>query len=238
MATPVSELQAIAPSAIIELFELQLNTAIQGSNTIYRFHAGTNATGTNGDVVWAGNTYQAFPIESEGYEYSGNGQLPRPKIRISNIFGTITSIILVTPLEGSKITRIRTMARYLDAVNFPGGINPLGTPDPTCEWPREIYVLDRKSAETREVVEYEMCAAFDLIGVRAPKRQCLSNICQWVYRSAECSYTGTAYFTENDVATTSVNDVCGKKLSSCKARFGSTAQLPFGSFSGIGTYFT
>jgi len=238
MTVPVSELQSIAPSAIIELFELQLNTAIQGSSTIYRFHAGTNATGTNGNVVWAGNTYQAFPIEAEGFEYSGNGQLPRPKIRVSNILGTITAIILTTPLEGAKVTRIRTMARYLDAVNFSGGTNPYGTPDPTAEFPREVYYIDRKSAETRDVVEFELAAAFDLVGVRAPKRQCISNICQWVYRSAECSYTGTSYFTENDVATTVSNDVCGKRLSSCKARFGSTAQLPFGSYPGVGTYFT
>lgn len=237
MTVPVSELQKINPSSIIELFELQLNTAIQGSNTIYRYHAGTNAVGTNGNLVWAGNTYQAFPIEAEGFEYS-NGQLPRPKIRVSNIFGTITSILLVTPLEGAKITRIRTMARYLDAVNFSGGTNPYGTPDPAAEFPREVFYIDRKAAETRDVVEFELAAAFDLAGVTAPKRQCLANICQWVYRSTECSYTGTAYFTENDVATTLANDVCGKKLSSCKARFGSTAQLPFGGFPGVGAYFT
>jgi lambda family phage minor tail protein L len=130
------------------------------------------------------------------------------------------------------------MARYLDAVNFAGGTNPYGTPDPTASFPAEVYYIDRKSAETRDVVEFELAAAFDLVGVRAPKRQCISNICQWVYRSAECSYTGTAYFTENDVATTVSNDVCGKRLSSCKARFGSTAQLPFGSYPGVGTYFT
>lgn len=251
MTLPVSELQSVAPSAIIELFELQLNTAIQGSNTIYRFHAGTNAKGTNGDIVWAGNTYQAFPIEAEGFEYNGNGQLPRPKIRVSNILGTITAIMLTTPLEGAKVTRIRTMARYLDAVNFPGNVNPLGTPDPTAEFPREVYNIDRKSAETRDMVEFELAAAFDLVGVRAPKRQCISNICQWQYRrwdattgtfdyskAAECSYAGGLYFTENDVATTAANDVCGKRLSSCKARFGATAQLPFGSFPGVGTYFT
>ena len=238
MSVPVSELQAIAPSAIVELFELQLNTAIQGNSTLYRFHAGINLTGGNGDVVWAGNAYNKFPIEADGFEYSGNGQLPRPKIRVSNILGTITAIILTTPLEGAKVTRIRTMARYLDAVNFAGGVNPYGTPDPAAEWPREVYYIDRKSTETRDVVEFELAAAFDLQGVRAPKRQCISNICQWVYRSAECSYSGTSYFTENDVATTLANDVCGKKLSSCKARFGATAQLPFGSFPGVGTYFT
>jgi hypothetical protein len=130
------------------------------------------------------------------------------------------------------------MARYLDAVNFSGGTNPYGTPDSTAEFPREVYYIDRKSVETRDVVEFELAAAFDLIGVRSPKRQCISNICQWVYRSAECSYTGTNYFTENDVATTAANDVCGKRLSSCKARFSSTAQLPFGSYPGVGTYFT
>jgi lambda family phage minor tail protein L len=130
------------------------------------------------------------------------------------------------------------MARYLDAVNFTGGVNPFGTPDPAAEFPREVYVIDRKSAENRDVVEFELAAAFDLVGVRAPKRQCISNVCQWVYRSAECSYSGTSYFTENDVATTLANDVCGKRLSSCKARFGSTAQLPFGSFPGVGAYFT
>lgn len=237
MTVPVSELQSIAPSSIIELYELQFIQAIQGSTTTYRYHSGTNALSTNGNLVWSGQTYEAFPIEAEGFEYSGNGQLPRPKIRVSNIFGTVTALLLATPLEGAKVTRIRTMARYIDAVNFPGGTNPYGTPDPTAEFPREVYYIDRKSAESRDVVEFELAAAFDLIGVRAPKRQCISSICQWVYRSTECSYTGTNYFTENDVATTIANDVCGKRLSSCKVRFGSTAQLPFGSYPGVGTYF-
>jgi lambda family phage minor tail protein L len=57
-----------------------------------------------------------------------------------------------------------------------------------------------------------------------------------VYRSAECSYTGTNYFNANDeVVTTSGQDVCGKRLSSCQVRFGQTAALPFGSFPGVGT---
>ena len=222
MAVPVAELQSIAPSSIIELFVLELNITMHGVSDIYRFHAGTNAVGTNGHVVWAGATYQAMPIEAEGFEYSGNGQLPRPKIRVSNIMGTITALILSLPngLEGAKVSRIRTMARYLDAVNFSGGTNPYGTPDPTAEFPREVYYLDRKSAENREVVEYEMCSAFDLVGVRAPKRQCIANICQWVYRSAECSYDKAGYFDSNNTPVGSLNlDVCSKRLDSCQTRF-------------------
>ncbi len=239
MTVPVSDLQAIAPSAVIELFELELNTLQHGVSETYRFHAGANLD-ANGEVVWAGNSYLRYPVEADSFEYNGQGQLPRPKIRVSNILGTITALLLSLPdgMEGAKVTRIRTLARYLDAINFPGGVNPYGTPDPTAEFPREIYFIDRKTAETRDVVEFELAAAFDLAGVRAPKRQCIANICQWVYRSAECGYSGTNYFNENDQAVASAGaDVCGKRLSSCQVRFGQTAALPFGSFPGIGTFF-
>jgi lambda family phage minor tail protein L len=205
MAIPVSELQKIAPSSIIELFELQLVTALHGANTIFRFHAGSNMN-ANGELVWNGNVYERYPIEADGFEYTGNGQLPRPKVRVSNIFGTITAILLTVnntsagnDLNGAKLTRIRTLARYIDGANFTGGTNPYGTPDPTAEFPREIYYLDRKVTENRDVVEFELAAAFDLAGVRAPKRQCVANRCQWVYRSTECSYAGPPIADANDV---------------------------------------
>jgi len=50
MSIPVSELQKIAPSSVIELFELQLITALHGSSTVYRFHAGSNMN-ANGELV-------------------------------------------------------------------------------------------------------------------------------------------------------------------------------------------
>jgi lambda family phage minor tail protein L len=228
------DLQTPNPSAIIELFELELVTAIHGNNDKYYFHAGTNAT-NNGDIVWNGQAYLRFPIEAEGFEYNGQGQLPRPTIRISNLQGTITTLLLTLPagLEGAKVVRVRTLAKYLDAVNFSSG-NP--TADPTAEFPREIYYIDRKVAENRDVVEFELVSSMDLAGVRAPKRQCIGNICQWQYRWPECSYTGTNYFDANDQPVGSVlQDVCGKRLSSCKARFGANNQLPFGSFPGIGS---
>jgi lambda family phage minor tail protein L len=504
MAVPFSELQAVAPSAVIELFVLELNAVQHGVNATYRFHAGTSLN-ANGELVWAGNTYQRFPIEADGFEYSGKGQLPRPKLRVSNILGYVTGLLAELPsgLQGAKVTRIRTLARYLDAVNFPprqnlftntnlfvwtetatspgpqvryrqanaalapdgtmtatklvsstdndnqriyrsttgvvanspvtysfyakageytkvsirasavatansvfdlvngvwvvnsnatsqfaidagndwyrigitytptttttvpwvqlvnsanvvtfsgngtsglfiwgaqlevgnvatdyqpsvgifinaGGSNPYqvstnpgwvptlntgqtlndassslfdgldavqtptgydllligtgtragqyfvyntndaglitgnsgwqtaaqaislgwnitypnfpqpagasqnpyGTPDATAEFPQEIYYIDRKSTETRDVVEFELAAAFDLQGVRAPKRQCISSICQWVYRSPECSYNAPAYYdADNNPIATAALDVCGKRIDSCETRF-------------------
>ena len=313
MAIPVSALQSINPGSIIELFTIQLNTALHGANTLYRFHNGANLN-ANGEVVWAGNSYLRFPIQCSGFEFGSTGTLPRPKISISNIFGTITAIMqdvnettVGNDLNGAKFTRIRTLARYLDAVNFSsttttstttstvadpadgetvtytvtvvntggynyfaingvtnpvltmkrgstyifnqshssnvnhplriksdaGGqqttvnagtlgtdatvtyqpayptapndlryycqthgnsmgntitmnnpntiqqqstssssaqVNPFGTPDPTAEFPQEIYFLDRKVTETRDIVTWEAQSALDLVNVKLPQR--------------------------------------------------------------------
>ena len=173
----VSNLQNVNPSAIIELFTLQLDNSLHGATTIYRFHAGSSLK-DNGEIVWAGNSYQRFPIRAEGFAFR-KGQLPRPTLTVSNALGTITAILLSVntttagnDLTGATVTRIRTLARFLDAVNFPGDINPYGTPDSTAEFPQEIYKIDRKSAENRDTVQFELASVLDLAGIRAPNRQC------------------------------------------------------------------
>ena len=50
--------------------------------------------------------------------------------------------------------------------------NPYGTPDPTAEYPQEIYKIDRKSAENRAIVQFELAASFDLANIRIPLRVC------------------------------------------------------------------
>ena len=53
------------------------------------------------------------------------------------------------------------------------GINPFGTPDPTATFDEQIFIIDRKSTENRDVVEFELAATYDIQGVRLPKRQVL-----------------------------------------------------------------
>lgn len=200
------ELVKSSPFALIELFEVHLVQALHGSNEVYRFFNGAvMQTSSTRDILWKGNAYIAMPVAAEGFEYSGNGQLPRPKLRVANLYATVSAILVsvndTTPgndLTGAKVVRIRTLSRFLDPENFDGGVNPYGTPDPNSEMPQEIYYVDRKVTENRDFVEFELAAAFDLAGVRAPKRQCIANLCQWKYRSAECGYTGTNYFDAND----------------------------------------
>lgn len=245
MAIPVSELQSINPSSIIELFELELSTALHGTSTTYRFHAGINDVGSGAqDIIWNGNAYTKLPIKVEGFEYNAeSGTLPRPTITVSNLLGAISAILLDVntttagnDLTGAKFTRIRTLVRYIDNANFDGD-NPFGTPDTTAEFPKEIYYVARKVSEDRASVVFELAAVFDLAGVRAPKRHCSQNLCPWIYKGSECGYSGTDYFNENDESVDDVaDDVCGKKLSSCEARFGANNALPFGAFPGIGAF--
>ncbi len=227
--TVAQELHNLAPGAIVELYELDA-TALGG--TITRMHAGTNEL--RQAVVWQGNTYNPLPIEVSGFEFSGRGQLPRPTVKIANVSGLIGALVReLDDLLGAKFTRKRTLVKFLDAVNFPGGVNP--TADPTAALPDDVFFVDRKASENKVVIEFELAASFDVAGVTLPRRYIVQNVCPWRYRGAECGYTGTSYFDSADNAVGSAElDVCGKRLSSCKLRFGQNAPLPYGGFPAAG----
>ena len=198
MAVPVSELQKSNPSKIIELFQLELVTAIHGVDTTYYFHNGVSSN-NNANLIFNNIQYTRMPIAASGFDYDSK-TLPRPTLSFSNILGTFTTLLLTLSqgLEGAKVTRIRTLERYIDNTNFDGGdlliegsttdfivqeddalidqeegTNPYGTPSGSTEFPREIYFIDRKKVENREMVVFELAASFDLDGVRLPKRQVL-----------------------------------------------------------------
>lgn len=226
------ELAVLGPNAIIELFELQLDATLHGASTTYYWHNGVNAAVT-GNIVFAGNTYIRLPVEATGFDYTSSGSLPRPTLRVSNLFSDITGILLLvnatTPgndLGGATVRRVRTLKKFLDGE---------AAADPNARFPTEVWYVDRKSNENRDLVEFELASKFDLAGVMLPKRQIIANVCQWQYRGDGCGYTGSNYWNVNDQPVgTLAADVCGKRVESCKLRFGATAELPFGSFPGAG----
>lgn len=120
---PIAEdIQKLDPSARIELFELDLSQISRSSSDRYYFHAGTNQL--NGDIVWKGQTYTNYPVEATGFEMNAKGSLPRPTLKASNVSGLITALdAAYDGLVGAKVIRRRTLARYLDAVNFPAQVN-------------------------------------------------------------------------------------------------------------------
>ena len=226
------DVSVLAPSAIIELFELHLNATLHGSSDIYRFHAGSNADVT-GNIVFDGNAYTRLPVKADGFEMRSGGTLPQPTLAIANLDGTMTTLLalvnattLGNDLTGATVKRIRTLKRYLDGES---------TADPNARFPTEIWRINRNATATRDVVSFELASEFDLMGQKLPKRQIVANTCQWIYRSSECSYTGSNFFDVNgNSVSTLAQDVCGKRLASCKLRFGENGVLPFGSFPGAG----
>ena len=226
------ELNVLNPNAIIELFELHLDETLHGSTDIYRWHNGCNDAVT-GNLIWNSNTYTRQPIEADGFEYQNGGALPRPTLTISNLNGIITTLLLLVngttagnDLGGATVKRIRTLKKFLDGQ---------ATADPFASFPEEVWYIDRKAHEDRAMVSFELASKFDLAGVKIPRRQLIANLCQWEYRSSECSYSGSNYWdAQDEEVPTLAQDRCGKRLSSCKKRFGDNGELPFGSFPSVG----
>ena len=165
MAIPISELQGITPSAKIELFVMEL---VEGTHyatgnpssvpTTFRFHAGTNMN-TNANIIWQGNTYEKFPIVAEGFAFEGRGQIPRPNLTMSNLGG---------------ITRSGSVITVTDSANFPNNTNPFGTPN-SNELPQEVFFIDRKQSESRNIVQFELVSRLDQQNKKLPKRQVTRN---------------------------------------------------------------
>lgn len=222
--------QELSPGAVIELYVLDLS---RFAAPIVYFHAGTNRL--DADVTWQDQVYQRYPVKATGFEWKGSGTLPRPQLAVSNTTGVISAMCrLYSDMVGARVVRKRTLARYLDAVNFPAG-NP--TADPNEYFPDDIYFVNQKTREDGEFVELELAVAFDVEGVQLPRRQVIRNSCPWRYRGDGCGYAGGPVADANDNPTNDASaDVCGKRLESCKLRFGDAGWLPFGAFPGASAY--
>jgi len=239
----ITELYKSSPSAVIELFELDLSPiagfySIPSQDQHLYFHAGTNQLGSN--VVWQGNTYARWPVEINGIEVRTGGELPRPTFSLSNLSLFAGGLVKAyADMIGCNLVRKRTFVKFLDAVNFTGGTNP--TADPNAFFPSDVFKIDRKASENHLTITFELAVPWDVEGVTLPRRQIISSICPWKYKGAldspvngPCGYAGTLYWKADDTTTVNANeDNCGKRESSCRLRHGNTA-IPFGGFPGVG----
>lgn len=228
--TIAAEIQSLSPSSLIELFVLDFSNIAGG--TVAYFHAGTN--GLRQSVVWQGNSYAALPIEASGFDISTRGALPRPIIQVANINGLFSGLVQsYDGLIGAKITRKRTFARFLDAVNFPNG-NPFA--DPSQYLPDDLWFIERKTTENKYIIEWELSCPFDVQGVTLPARQIIQNSCPWKYRGTECGYTGPGFDINNNPTSDPTLDTCTKTLAGCNVRHvssgGVVTIVPFGGFPG------
>lgn len=222
--TVKEDVQKLDPGPILEFWELNAS-AIGGG--VVRFQGMQD-----GKVWWQGQDYDAWQIQGEGFSRTTDQQ-PTPKLCVGNLDGSISLLCLTyDDLVGATITRRRTFARYLDAVNFPEG-NP--SADPAEEFLPEVWFIERKSGETREAVEFELSSALDFLGVKLPRRQIIANQCPWEYRGPYCNYVGPPVADILDQPTSDpLLDACGKRLQSCKMRLWPDNVLNYGGFPAAG----
>lgn len=216
--------------------------------SIYSLQGGAGAVSFNGIV------YNPYPITVTNYERSGQGKLPMPKLQIDNTIlvpgGTVplaSSLIgNYSDVLGAIVTRTRTFKSCLDGQENEGQ-DAIFAPD--------IYLVDRKSAHNKNIIEFELAAAIDQMGKKLPGRQIIANICPWQYRQWNgsefvnslpsggyvCPYVGQTgnsipfgpfFDALGNPQTNPALDLCGKKFSDCLLRFPYGTPMPFGGFPG------
>lgn len=240
----ITQLQKLEPGAEILLFELDGSDF--GADTL-RFHGHAiphtpqelAAAGANADqlpaksIWWQGNEYGAWPMQIDGIEANSDGTAVRPTLTVGNVNGRITALcVAFDNLLEFKLTMRHTMARYLDAVNFPEG-NPEA--DPTEE-AIEVWYIDQKVSENGKTVAWELASPGD-VGGEAIGRQ-MTQLCHWAmtagYRGPNCGYIGPYFDLDGNSTDDPAKDQCNGCLDSgCTVRFGQGNQLPFGGFPAV-----
>jgi lambda family phage minor tail protein L len=222
--------QLLSPGQLVKLYTLDASAL--GGPVLYWVPGPLNGA----PVSLGGISYTPYPVDASGFEWSGQGSPPRPKLRASNINGYMTSLIIAYgDLRGAQVIRTRTLADFLD-----------GQPDadPTAGWSTDVWYIDQKTHADNTYVEWQLAMVSDQQGIILPRRQCIQNNCTYTYRvwqgdafnysAAQCPYTGSALYTTEGLGTEDpTQDVCGRKLTDCRLRFGQGATLPFGGFPGM-----
>ena len=188
-----SSLLDIQPTAVLEFFRIYPDT-VNKPTAFIPIHGGSIF---GGNVTWQSIEYIPVPIEAEGFEINGNGQLARPKIRIANKDFLISSLLQNNfDFKNAKIVRKRTFLKYLDDVNFEGG-NPFGSQDFTAEINNETFLIGQKTLENKVYVEFELTSPLDLENFEITNRQILAKYCYWTYRGGGCNYVNKPIEMEN-----------------------------------------
>jgi len=182
----IEELIKLNPSALLELFEIDLSV-IGASLAPIRFHNGTNSL--TGPIQFQGLAYNALPIRVAGFEVSTQGAPPRPSLTMANIGSWLSGVMRPNnDFIGAKLIRRRTYARFLD-----------GAPEASPEFfPDDVFFITRKIRENRTLVEWECSSPLDMDGIAFPRRQVMADYCGWRrYRGPGCGYAEPVVIADN-----------------------------------------
>ncbi|MAJ58346.1 MAG: phage minor tail protein L [Candidatus Pelagibacter sp.] len=124
-------------------------------------------------------TYNAIPIQLEGFDVQSDGAISRPSMTVANIESTFKDALGGLGFEdliGRRITRRTTQEKYL--------VGNSGDSTPPVEFPSITYVIDRIASKSIMGVTFELAAPFDLAGIKLPRRVVIGGACPWKYQGA------------------------------------------------------
>lgn len=145
--TLTADVQKLEPGAEVILWTLDASLITGSASDVLLFHGYQGG----GAIVWQGKSYEAWPINAEGFELNPQ-KPPQPTLSVGNVDGSITSLCLnYQDLVGAILTRHVTAEQYLDGE--PGA-------DPTQESLSQ-WKLEQKTSETPEAVTWYLSSAMD-----------------------------------------------------------------------------
>jgi len=225
------DVQKAAVGQMVFLYEIDLSNVQAG--TVLYFTEGTKEDYTT--VEFNSRTYVPIQLEAEGFDIIGEGQLQRPRIRVSNALLTFVPFVVTwNDMLGAKFTRRRTLRKYLDDGS---------EANPVAEFPREIFKIQQKTEQNKYLIEFELASFMDYEGLMVPRRQIIRDFCTYQYRrwdttapahflyadaTIQCPYGldtfgKYSYTTLGKYNSSKNEDRCGKRFSDCVLRFAGDA---------------
>lgn len=202
------QLTSLIPDSLISFFEIDfsnLQVDFENLSDLYGVNFGAEAKyrfcpmiNNSNPVIWQGVSYQPLPIKMEGFDSSSDGKLPRPMLSMANPEGIFSKISHSNQdFSNCQVTRKRTYARFLDDENFQNknlnekGKNPFGAADPNSHLLDDVYFINKKVSENKQVIQFELVSALEFEGSWVPARIVMADYCNWTYRcSIGCGYKG------------------------------------------------
>jgi lambda family phage minor tail protein L len=203
--TIIAEKNKLATDSVF-LYAMMVTIPGDPSDTILR------VVRNNEDIVWDGETWQAFPFEVDDVQSSGKGEIPRVDVRICNISRAMEAYVIAydTYVKANGFSPIEVELYVLNTLDLasstPAGQVSFELKQPKMDAKWATFTLGAPNPYNR----------------RFPQDRILKNHCRFRFKDALCGYSGAA--TE-----------CDKTLTTCRllsnsARYGGFPGVGYGGF--------
>ncbi|MGH6646208.1 phage minor tail protein L [Aquabacterium sp.] len=157
------DLQSPALPDHVELYQLDLSK-LGGETLYFTPHTANGVT----SLSFGGQSYMALPVSGSGWEMAIDGAPPQPTLKVSNISRFIRPYLTTfNDLVGAKLTRLQTFTKYLDNGATPNASQVFNT----C-----VYLIEQKTRDTKQEIEFKLSSVIDSPQTRLPKGQVLRTI--------------------------------------------------------------